>query len=692
MDKVKEKKYFYDIKTEIHEARTDLLDRIEEGRKTVRSAKEYIGDNYEDMDVNELRENVDDVNNMIDVYETLVRHARELAAAEKTPYFGKVVFKPEGASEMELRIGTTGFWSEKDAVVKIHDWRAPVSSLYYEFEKGPAYYYTVGNDEVSRRKINGAVTEKAQFVVRDGELVSMTETDERISDELLIAALGGNAAESMKPVIATIQKEQNEIIRDTSKVLVVDGRAGSGKTVVGMHRLAWLLYNKRNTLKSDDCLVLAPNAIFSEYAAGFLPELAEEPVPEKQWDDLLDEIVFSGADYETRAEQAECVRTADPDSARIKNIRLKTSVRFFEAFESYFEEIFLKSISFKDYKYEKVTFPAEKLEKLFFGSLSSLPVYDRFYNIAYFILDDAMLLNGRNFGESRMEKIQHQIQAQLIERFARPDIIGIYTDFLQIVGKVYPEAINCYTEDGRITYEDMQVLFYLQLKLYGCGTYRDIKQCLIDEMQDYSVFQFAIIKELIGGNLTILGDHVQTLLPDEEENVLDAVLKIFPERTLKVMNRSYRSTAEITAFCNSLTGDDENADTVDRHGPAPEIKSFESFDGLTEFVKKKLDEFEASGFESAAVLFGSEEEAYALYKNLGDKKASVRYLSEQSAGYRGGAVITSAFLAKGMEFDTVITVCEKPLEKVKESTEERAALYIAATRALHELSVCELLQ
>ena len=691
MDEKKEKKVFSEIKAEVTEARHNLEDVIQRSRITVDEAKEYLNEQYEDMDVNELSENVQNVNNLIDISKTIVDEARNLRYVELNPYFARVDFVPEGQSEpQELRIGVGGYWSEKDNTQKIIDWRAPISALYYDYETGKASYKVEVKEGAyaHTNEITGTITDRAQIVVKDGEMSFMASTDQRISDELLLKALSENAPEKMRPVIQTIQAEQNDIIRDTdSEVLVVDGRAGSGKTVIAMHRLAWLLYNQKKVLNTGNVMVLSPNTIFSDYISGIMPELMENPVPEKEWDDLMNELVMLDLESETRAEQAEVIKAEKKDVDRINAIRFKNSIPFFEAMNAYIDEVLIGAMQFTDFKYEKTVMPKEKLEKFFFKNFSALPPYERFYNMAYFIMDDYLTLSGRNFSETRQARIQQQISQLLIDRFAEKNLVAIYKDFLSVVDKVFPGASEILTEDDKIRYEDMQVLFYLQVRLYGVKTYKGIRHLMVDEMQDYTVFQLAIIKEIFGGKMTFLGDRLQTILPDEETNILDYIIEVFPERTLKVLNKTYRSTAEITDFCNKIIGEEDEAEGYRRHGKKPEVHQAKSEQELVEKINNELRIIKEKGFDSVAILCENEEEAYALFRLLDPEQ--VRFLTEGNAQYRGGVAVMSAFLAKGMEFDAVIVVTKDNTKKIAEDINRRSAFFIACTRALHRLLVLE---
>ncbi len=672
--KREEYEYFGKLKTELGEARRKLEEEIESEKKAVKEFKAYINEHYAEMDEKEVRENVDSAGNMALLVNADAERLRNLGFMLENPYFARLDYLPDDSSEcMELRFGSGSFWSEKDKKVKIFDWRAPIAALYYDYDLGPASYLVPDPDSNSGKKLrySGVIKERLQTIVKDGELETVAETGSRVFDDLLIEVLGGNAPEKMRPVISTIQKEQNDIIRDDeSEILVVDGRAGSGKTVIAMHRIAWLLYNDKKKLDSDNMLILSPNNIFTDYISRILPELMENPVPEKQWDDFISDIVFLDGEFESKAEQAEALKD-DGDGSRLAALAVKTSTGFYKAFEKYFEDYF-SGISFKDFRFEKTLFPKEKLEKMFKKNFSSLPPYERFHNIAYFIMDDYLMLSGRNFTEGRQEKIQGQIRDLLIRQFAEIDILEFYRGFLRACGDSFGNAEIGYNEEGKLCYEDMQILLWLQVKLYGVKTYHSVKHVTVDEMQDYSVFQFAVMKELFKGKISFYGDRFQLLYGAEP--VTDVIGMLWPSCVIKELKKSYRSTAEITEYCNRLLDSGVKAETVARHGPAPaEIETNEK--GLIKEIEKRLDEIKDKGYKSISILCENEGEAYRVFKGLKDDGREAVFISEQNASYHGGLCVMSAFLAKGMEFDAAFVVCPNSL------------MYIACTRALHELYI-----
>lgn len=682
MDKEFELAYLEEVKSEIKEELDNVTDFIDKGSLALKGMKSYINENYGSMDVMELTENVNDTNAFAQMMEGDLAKKRDLSFLLGSPYFGKVVFK-QNDKEYQIYIGTAGFWSEKTKSPKVFDWRAPVSSLFYDFEQGPASYSAMDSTGPKAERVTyaGDILEKCQFKIEDGHMLYLSDTNLRVADDLLLMALSSDSTSRMKPVVATIQKEQNAIIRDnTSKILVVDGRAGSGKSVVAMHRLAWLLYNNKKKLNTGNVLVISPNTVFTDYVSGIMPELCEDNVPSKQWDDLMDELILSDYSYETKAEQANVILATKKATDRFYNINLKTSIAFFQALEAYLDQVIIRQIEFRDFHYEKTTFTAEKLEKMFYGNFGSLPAYERFYNIAYFIMDEYINKSGRNFGKERCEKIQKNIQYQLISRFAQGDLLELYKDFLSTVAMIYPGADQYENEEGKICYEDLQILFYLQLKLYGCKSYSDTRHVVVDEMQDYSVFQYKIMEMLFNCPMTILGDRYQLIMPVDD--VVEAIKTVFPEAKLRSLKTSYRQTKQINDYCNSLLDEDTASLSYERQGEKPEIHLLVEKKSRINKAKKAFEDYINKGYKNIAILADDDSLAYELFRELDGK---VVYLTEGNAGYHGGACVMSRFIAKGMEFDAVIVVTEANPDRLNDK--ERGAFYIACTRALHRLTI-----
>ena len=502
-----EEDYFDNVELELDYSISVTEGSVELKKDSIKEQKKYMRDSHGDMDDEEFLQNMQLVNND-EAY--LTRAAKRLEVYEhqkKNPYFGKVTFRYDDEGDViPFYIGMAGYESDMNNEQLIYDWRAPVSSMYYAYEKGPASY-TVNTEDMGSEKFTGHIIEKKQFVIVNGKLREAVDTDANINDVILLEALGGNSSVKMKSVVATIQKEQDAIIRNrTAYNLIVDGRAGSGKTVIAMHRLAWLLYNYK-TLDSDKVMILSPNSIFGDYISDVLPELEENSVPEKEFDSLLEELLYIDEEYETKLEQSEfIIDSGDQENQRIRNLKVKSSIGFYDRFNEFLER-YVSEIKFRTFHYQKVEYTGDDISAMFNGRFSRKPVYERFENIAYFIVDRVEDNSPKEFPEEKKNNLARQIQKQMVNLFAERNLVKLYVDFLAEMEPEYPGISEYKNEYGKICYEDILPILYLQVYFYGCNTYNNIKHLVIDEMQDYTIFQYAILDRIFGCKKTILGDR-----------------------------------------------------------------------------------------------------------------------------------------------------------------------------------------
>jgi DNA helicase-2/ATP-dependent DNA helicase PcrA len=349
-----------DIETNIEETKQNIDYR----KKLILEQKKYIRDSHGDMDDEEFLQNMESVNKDVQFIGHEIKKLNTMERQVDSPYFGKVSFRYAEGDELLVYVGMKGYEPENIPDIRVYDWRAPVSSLYYDYEKGAAEYMTPDGE------VTGEITEKKQFDIYKGRLRQAVDTDENINDDLLLHALSDNSHSKMKEVVATIQKEQNKIIRNNSAYnLLVDGRAGSGKTVIAMHRLAWLLFNHKKTIKADNVMILSPNGIFADYISEVLPEIGEDNVPEKEFDLLMEEILFAAEEYESRLEQSDwiVVNGGSKDfeiQKRIDNIKIKSSIAFFDALNEYLDS-YVAGIQFKTFRFQGVVYEKEQIERMF---------------------------------------------------------------------------------------------------------------------------------------------------------------------------------------------------------------------------------------------------------------------------------------------------------------------------------------
>lgn len=678
---------------------------ISEGQKDIEDMNEYYWENYTEMDQYGY-ENFDNQQALlmqVNANQESQKSRTRLKKMLDAPFFGSVDFIYEGEEEPEsFYIGIGNFAERKGSIPLVYDWRAPVSGLFYDYDKGEASYIAPGG------RMDGEITSKRQYKIRKGKMVYEFESDVKIDDDILKQELGANSDVQLKNIVRTIQKEQNAIIRNTQdKILVIQGAAGSGKTSVALHRIAYLLYHDREHLKSSDILILSPNSVFSDYISHVLPELGEEHIQEMSFDVFayheLKGIVNDCEDRYHHLErrmitwdlaQPECGASDNMDSNNkanckdIKNVsgmpgswqeddrryRWKQSKAFISALEGFLVELEDRLIDFRDVEYRGFSKTAEELTYLFYYKFLDTPLLSRLDEVMACFVDEYETLRGCNLPEEELEKLRERFRRM----YVTTDIYEVYNWFLE--ENDWPLLPECAPEKRVLEYEDVYPVLYLKYRLCRGTDHRKVKHLVIDEMQDYSYLQYVILERLFSCNMTILGDRAQTM-DEEVQDVLKFLPKIFGKKVRRIeMNKSYRNTLEIAEYASKITGVDD-IDFLQRHGK--EVceeccgTSKNALDRVLEQAKLGEEEY-----ETAAVLFMTEKEALEAYLYLKEKRDDVYYIDRDSSAFKKGITVTTFYLAKGLEFDQVFVVGGR-----KEHPVFGQFRYICATRALHELYV-----
>lgn len=575
-------------------------------------------------------------------------------------------------------IGIGNFSEETGRVPLIYDWRAPVSGLFYDYDKGPASY------EAPMGEITGEITSKWQYKIRRGKMIYQFESDVKIDDEILAAELGSNGEVQLKNIIRTIQKEQNAIIRNTKdRIMVIQGAAGSGKTSIALHRIAYLLYHDRKNLKSSNILILSPNSIFADYISHILPELGEENIREMSFDLFAyKQLKDTVSDCEDRYDQIERELRTPEDPGLYRE---KQSQGFLDNLEGFLTLLEDSLMNFRDVEYKGFHKKESEIIDLFYFKFPEIPLLSRMEAVGEYFIDEVETLRGADLAEEERELLMEKFTGMYETR----DLYEIYNWFLCEFG--YPELPDVPVEKRVLKYEDVYPVLYLKYRLLRQNGNSTVKHLVVDEMQDYSRLQYLLIKKMFPCRMTILGDRAQTM-EAETQDVLTFLPKIFGRDIRKiVMNKSYRNTIEIASYANNLAGITD-MELFERHGkPVTEQSFLRVKDALTEVVKNlRLGEEE---YETAAVILRTREEAdmaSSVLKELlaetgFDVENRFSYLHRDSITFKKGITVTTFYLAKGLEFDQVFSVFS---EKDK-SPLACQARYIAATRALHELYMYE---
>ena len=661
----------------------EIDENIQAVRKDINSMNEYYWDNYTEMDQYgyEDYDNQQALKMQVNANQENWKMRRRLKRMLDAPFFGSVEFVYDGEDEPEdFYIGIGNFARERGALPLIYDWRAPVSSLFYDYDKGEASYEAPGG------RMDGEILSKWQYKIRGGKMIYEFESDVKIDDDILKQELGANSDTKLKNIVRTIQKEQNAIIRNTKdKILAIQGVAGSGKTSVALHRIAYLLYHDREHLNSSNILILSPGGVFADYISHILPELGEENIQEMSFDlfayhelrrnvgNQENVIKMIAADCEDKYHQIER-EIAGVDDADQKRYEWKQSVEYVQAIEGFLIELEDRLVDFEDVEFKGIRKSAGEIMEFFYEKYTGTPLLDRMGAVMEYFIDEVETLRGRSLNDEEQEIIYRKFMNMYVTR----DICQIYNWFLEDYG--FPALPDMPPERRVLEYEDVYPILYLKYSLTAAGQRKNIRHLVIDEMQDYTYLQYVLLAKMFSCNMTILGDKAQTI-GGKQQDVLTFLPKIFGKKVKRiVMNKSYRNTSEIAEYAKT-TGGSKDIQYVARHGKAVERHTIKTLEKTCKEISGKLKLGEEE-YETAAILTMTEKEAEHIYEIMHKLGAEAHYINRDSAQFKKGLTVTTYYLAKGLEFDQVFIVGGDRNNKMYQGYQ-----YICATRALHELYV-----
>ncbi len=626
--------------------------------ESLKDNMKYMWDSIYEMD---SQEKAFVKNQMAMLDETQQENIKELIsykAALKSPYFGAIDFDSNEEGFLSYRIGLKGI--QDGSTIYVVDWRAPFSELYYNFDVGYGEYYTGLN------KVTGNIKSKKQYKIENGKIIFCIESDIKIDDQILQEVLAKTASEKMKNIVSTIQKEQNAIIRkETSNNLIVQGVAGSGKTSIALHRIAYLLYKHRKTLSSSSVLIISPNKFFSDYISNVLPELGEQNIAETVMDQILKEELNIKEKIETKSEQVERLLN---DQFAIKICEIKNSMKFCEDIEKFCNEYFDEIFNPTDINYENFLIcDKETLKDMYINKYKNRPVYLKLNWIKDYVIYKTKEFELK-LNKSTLDKLFKPM-------FGKLNIYDAYNEFLK---KYYNLT---FIKSTKINFEDAIALLYIKQYLYGYTTFNNIKHLLIDEFQDYSPLNYKIINNMFPCVKTILGDISQDV-SGTQTTILDNFNKLDSrESELITLNKSYRSSYEITTFANKLINR-TNVDVVNRHGKNVQIVKYNTTEQKVNYIKRSVEELKNENFKTIGILTKSIALAEQLNEQL-NGQFDYKYLTIDTTQFEDGVMIAPTFLVKGLEFDAVIVV-DVSDDNFKTQIDKQA-LYVACTRAMHEL-------
>lgn len=639
---------------------------------TLAEYKDYIWSN-KDIDPHEIRSMRESILNHFALGESVINKRKRLTKILAIPYFGRIDFleKKENSKVMPTYIGIHTFYDPESRATLIHDWRAPVSSMFYDHELGEAGYRSPSGE------IKGEISLKRQYRIRGGKMEFMIESALTVHDDILQKELSSNVDDKMKNIVATIQREQNQIIRNEDiRTLIIQGVAGSGKTSIALHRIAYLLYTFRDNISSKDILIISPNKVFSDYISNVLPELGEETVPETSMEQILSGVLEHKYKYQTYFGLVNEL-LEKPSSSLIDRIAYKASFGFISELDKFIlhiENTYFKAADVKLTKY--ITIPAPFIEEQYLR-FNRYPIRRRFDAMADYMLDMLKIQYAFTVTTAGRNLLKKEIRLM----FAGNNDIQVYKDFFKWTNN--PGMFKM-RKGHTLEYSDLAPLAYLHLALEGNGNqpFR-VKHLLIDEMQDYSPIQYKVIQKLFPCRKTVLGDAGQSVNP-YGSSTAETIQKSLTASEIMKLCKSYRSTFEITDFAQKIHPNAE-LEPVARHGEKPQILQFGSAVEELSGIMGLISTYRKSGYKSLGIICKTEQQAREMADVLKSYANDISFLSSQSSAFVQGIVITSAHMAKGLEFDEVII--PQTDERNYRSEIDKSMLYVAVTRAMHRLTL-----
>ena len=643
-------------------------ERIQNIDQALNQGKKDLSENYSDLsrggDLSEAYSNLADTEALAS---DLHKEQKKLLLQQKQPYFARIDFTADKTSKLQKIYIGIGNVIDKDKLY-VADWRAPVSSMYYDYNLGRASF-AIGNDEIS-----GEITKKRQYKIEDGQLISYFDTDLTINDEILQEILSHNASIKMRQIVSSIQKEQNELVRkNLYENMLIQGVAGSGKTSIALHRAAYLLYKHRKTIKSNDILIISPNNVFSSYISEVLPQLGEDNLVET----TFAQIVRAELHRPVQSREAMIDELASkPKQEKLNEISYKSSYEYLDSLLRFLKGAFLDTFSPQDLSYvvfeddeghkETIDFPAEQTKELFFKTFKGLDLYERINKIAWQYA--RVFSDQRHYNKEQNAGLKDRFKKILYRFLPIRDIEKIFEIFMAREGLSYKKS-------NAIDFMDKGTFLAIKYFIYGFDHDFSAKYLIIDEMQDFTPVEIYLFKKLWNCPCIVVGDVNQCI----EKNVSDEYLQItadFLGCKLTELKKTYRSTREIAKFANEMIGLSD-IDFVNRTGEKPQIyftddQAAKIVDIIDNYCRK---------YEHIAIICKCMREAKEIYSKL-SKKIACKMI-DQPEDYNNRILVTTCATAKGIEFDAVII--PNADEENYYNAIDKNILYVSSTRALHSL-------
>lgn len=677
-------------KSEIIEAKKDVRENTEHGITSL-----YTSDGFEALV--ELSQYINPVTDKIIDYEEEEHKILLLEKMIKSPYFARIDFKFDDEDEFEkIYIGRSSLRKNSYQEMYVYDWRSPIASVFYRFMTGEAFY------DAPCGRVTGELNLKRQYEIKNGTLEYFFDSDVQIVDEFLRQLLSQNTTAKMKAIVETIQHEQDVVIRDMENdLLMVQGVAGSGKTSIALHRAAYLMYQGLQTkLSANNIMIISPNSIFEQYISNVLPELGEDNVISSVFEDILSELL-NGRKIQSRNDFLEnlIVNSKYKEISR-NSIEFKTSSFFREILDQFLIDIPRQWIEFEDVYYEgKCVVSGQILKDKILGRPET-PLGIKLEQLEDYILEQIF-----GTGKGRGHKEEKNLIKQEIQKFIKIDIVELYKILFSNEAYFYSLLQNSnpsqnikniwkYTKENleadSLYYDDAIAIAYLYLKIYGTNKYKNIKQVVIDEAQDYYPLQYEIFNFLFSNaKFTILGDMKQTLAKKEDISFYEQIQKILNKKksSLIMLDKSFRCTNEILNFSLNFIEQSSQIKSFNRNGDSPKVYIADNSEIFIDEIVKEIKLCQEKGFQSICLICKTEKNSTYLFNKI-KHKLDIQLIKNGSVSDLQGVFILPVYMSKGLEFDTVL-ICDADSQNYHDE-DDKNLLYVACTRALHKLSLfCE---
>ena len=653
----------------------------------------WSSDGFESMVA--LNQYVSSIMNKVAEYDATENRIALLRRLIDSPYFARVDFKFSGGDALEkIYIGRSSLKDDATNSMCVYDWRSPIAGLFYRFSGGPAFY------EAPAGRITGELGLKRQYEISGGLLEYFFDADVQIIDEFLRKLLAQNASVKMKTIVETIQKEQDIVIRDMENdLMMVQGVAGSGKTSIALHRAAYLMYQGLSAkLAANDIVIVSPNALFARYISQVLPELGEDNVVSLVFEDLL-ATILPNKRIQSRNRFLETLLTGPRYNNIMKaSLEFKTSQQFIEILNRFIDDLPSRWIEFGDVYYgSRLIAGKEGLKNKILGGRKDIPL-----GLRLKLLADSVLEDVRDVHKVQGNKQEYARVKKEVKEFAELDVEYLYRKLLEDEEYFYslaggldlPERVEDILIFARknlsckaLCYDDAAVLAFLRLKLNRYDEYKNIRQVVIDEAQDYYPLHYEICKLLFAGaKYTILGDIDQTLEKREDISLYERIGDILNKKksALVIMDKSFRCTNEILAFASKFISQNVEIRSFNRQGSEPKIHVAVDRQTFCEMIISETKACLTAGYQSVGLICRSEKNALSLYECL-KNSIGIHLVGTESAGDLQGVFVIPVYMSKGLEFDAVL-LCDADSENYR-SEDDKKLLYISCTRALHRLNL-----